>query len=163
MPLLELPHAGACLVCGRHNPHGLRLSLYVNTDDNVVTCDFSPQPHHAGFEGIVHGGLLATVADEAMVWAATWTGRNFCVCGEMAIRYRARAQVGMPLTTVARVESARARLVMATCIIYGPDEVVVAQAMGKYVPMPPDQSRRILDSLLPDPSTAAAAALLRVR
>ena len=98
-----------------------------------------------------------------MVWAATWTGRNFCVCGEMAIRYRARAQVGMPLTTVARVESARARLVMATCIIYGPDEVVVAQAMGKYVPIPPDQNLRILDSLLPDPSTAAAAALLRVR
>jgi len=159
--LIELPHAAGCLVCGRHNPHGLHLSLHVNVDDSTVTCAFTPQPHHVGFEGIVHGGLLATVVDEAMVWSATWTGRLFCVCGEMSIRFRNRARVGVPLIATARIESARPKLILASSTITAPDATIIAQATGKYIPVSPDESRRMLDSLLPDPATAQAAQLLR--
>ena len=81
MPRIELPHTAGCLVCGRDNPHGLHLSLHVDPDSGIVTVDFIPLAEHIGFEGIIHGGVLATVLDEAMVWAATWAGRRFCVCG----------------------------------------------------------------------------------
>ena len=159
--LLELPHAAGCLVCGRHNPHGLHLSLHVNTDTGAVTCDFTPQPHHVGFEGIIHGGLLATVVDEAMVWAATWTGRLFCVCGEMSIRFRTRAKVGVPLLATARIEAARPKLILVTSTITSVDNALVAQATGKYVPISAEESRRMLDSLLKDPATAPACHYLQ--
>ena len=52
---------------------------------------------HIGFEGVVHGGMIATVIDEAMVWAATWAGKRFCVCGEMSVRFRRPSVVGEEL------------------------------------------------------------------
>src|SRR5688500_4991698 len=106
----ELPHTAGCRVCGRQNPHGLRLSLDVDESSGAVRVDFTPRPEHIGFEGIVHGGVLATVLDEAMVWAATWAGRRFCVCGELTTRFRREAAVGQPLVVEARVETNRPRL-----------------------------------------------------
>src|SRR5215211_2330757 len=105
--LLELPHTRGCVVCGRGNTVGLGLSLFVNPAIGVVRVNYTPRAPHIGFEGVVHGGVLATVIDEAMVWAATWAGKRFCLCGEMTVRYRAPAGVGRALTVEARVESAR--------------------------------------------------------
>ena len=70
--LLELPHTRGCMVCGRGNPLGLGLSLFVDPASGVVRVNYTPAGPHIGFEGVVHGGVLATVIDEAMVWAATW-------------------------------------------------------------------------------------------
>src|SRR5258708_40331323 len=97
MASVELPHTRGCLVCGRENPYGLQLHRDVDEQTGIVSCQFTPEPRHIGFEGIVHGGLLATVLDEAMVWVATWSGKRFCVCGELNVRYRQSATVGQPL------------------------------------------------------------------
>src|SRR4051794_35478026 len=102
---MELPHTAGCVVCGRQNPHRLGLSLHVDEGSGVVSVEFTPRPEHIGFEGIVHGGVLATVLDEAMVWAATWAGKRFCVAGEMTIRFQKSAAVGHLLRCEARVEA----------------------------------------------------------
>src|SRR5437870_11277091 len=83
MPCIELPHTPGCLVCGRDNPLGLKLALFIEDSTGEVHVEFLPRPQHIGFEGIIHGGALATILDEAMVWAATWHGRRFCLCGAM--------------------------------------------------------------------------------
>src|ERR1700733_15407 len=98
MPALELPHTPNCLVCGQSNPHGLHLSLHVDPATGIVTTTFTPTKDHIGFEGIIHGGIIATVLDEAMVWAATWSGKGFCVCAELTTRFKESALVGVPLT-----------------------------------------------------------------
>src|SRR3954452_18766193 len=90
-PMLELPHTPGCLVCGRENPHGLHLSLHVDPAAGVIAVTFTPRPEHIGFVGIVHGGVVATVLDEAMVWAAIWACRRACVAGGMAGRFPAGA------------------------------------------------------------------------
>jgi len=66
MSKLALPYTRDCFVCGAHNPHGLRLRFRREGDE--VRADFTPQTQHAGFRGIVHGGILSTVLDEAMFW-----------------------------------------------------------------------------------------------
>src|SRR5437773_9805367 len=121
MPLLELPHTPNCLVCGRANPHGLHLSLHADPTSNLVTTTFTPTRDHIGFEGIIHGGLLATVLDEAMVWAATWRIKRFCVCGEMTVRFRESAVVNEPLTVTAKVDQARTTLVLTSGQVQRPD------------------------------------------
>src|SRR5262245_461657 len=100
MAILELPHTAGCLVCGRENPHGLHLHLHVDERTGQVETLFTPSQVHIGFEGIVHGGVLATILDEAMVWASTWQGRRFCVCGELTVRFKRSAEIGRPLKVV---------------------------------------------------------------
>src|SRR5438874_2955221 len=110
MPLAQLPHSRGCVVCGHDNPHGLHLSFEVNPHTGEVGATFVPGPEHIGFIDIVHGGVLATILDEAMVWCATWAGKRFCVCAEMTVRFRRSARVGEHLRVAARVVSHRSRL-----------------------------------------------------
>jgi acyl-coenzyme A thioesterase PaaI-like protein len=165
---MELPHTAGCLVCGRQNPHGLHLSLHVEQDTGIVTTRFTPRPEHIGFEGIVHGGVLATVLDEAMVWAATWAGRRFCVAGEMSVRFRKTAGVGQLLQCEAHVETAASkrpgapRLIHATGrIIEADGGALVAEATGKYVPVSPERNRDVIATLVREQQTDPAASMLR--
>ena len=158
--LLELPHTAGCLVCGRDNARGLNLSLFVDPASGIVHVDFTPRAVDVGFEGIVHGGFLATVIDEAMVWAATWSGKRFCVCGELSVRFRRPAAVGEPLHLEARVEFARPKLIQTMATVRTPDKSVVCAGEGKYVPMDRESSQRVTGTFVDNPATAEAAALL---
>ena len=160
MALLELPHTSGCLVCGRDNPHGLHLHLYVEEGTGRVETAFTPERHHIGFEGIVHGGVIATVLDEAMVWAATWRGRRFCVCGEMTVRFRQSPPIGRPLRVTADVTQERARLVQTTAAVTDSSGSTIATASGKYVPLDDARHRAFAATFVREPATARAAGVL---
>jgi uncharacterized protein (TIGR00369 family) len=157
MPLTELPHTAGCIVCGRKNPHGLHLSFHVDTQTGTVTGDFTPRPEHIGFEGIIHGGVLATVLDEAMVWSATWAGgRRFCVCGELNVRYRQSVSVGLPIRVQAKVQAVRSRLIEVTGTLTDSAGTLYTSATGKYVPVPAAQNARFVATLVPEPAVETA-------
>jgi acyl-coenzyme A thioesterase PaaI-like protein len=165
---MELPHTAGCLVCGRQNVHGLGLSLHVGEDGATVWTEFAPRPEHIGFEGIVHGGMLATVLDEAMVWAATWAGKRFCVAGEMTVRFRKSAAVGRLLRCEAKVDPPASkrpglpRLFNVTgTIVEVHSGATIAEANGKYVPVPADRNKVVVATLVDEHPTAAAAAQLK--
>jgi uncharacterized protein (TIGR00369 family) len=147
-------------VCGRQNPVGLKMSLSVDPDSGIVHVNFVPRAEHIGFEGIVHGGMISTVIDEAMVWAATWSGKRFCVCGELSVRFRRPAAVGEELHLEARVEFARPKLIQTAATIRTPDRQIVAAGEGKYVPMPQEQSQRVMQSFVEEEETREAAGML---
>ena len=98
--MLKLPHTRSCFVCGLNNPLGLKLDF--ETDGRIVRAHFAPRPEHVGFRETVHGGLIATVLDEAMVWVIGVRGRDgslshfvahgalLCV-GRIGSRYRPNA------------------------------------------------------------------------
>jgi acyl-coenzyme A thioesterase PaaI-like protein len=160
--MLELPHTPNCLVCGRSNPHGLHLSLHVNPTTGIVTTTFTPTRDHIGFEGIIHGGILATVLDEVMVWAATWSGKRFCVCGELTTRFKQSAEIGRPITVTAGIDQARKKLITTTGEVRrASDNALLATATGKYVPLNDDQNRAFVNTLVNEPATAQTAAQLR--
>ena len=53
-----------CVVCGQDNPYGLRIQ-YVLGHDGIISAEWRPTENWEGFEGIVHGGIISTVLDEA--------------------------------------------------------------------------------------------------
>jgi acyl-coenzyme A thioesterase PaaI-like protein len=162
MSHLELPHTPNCLVCGRSNPHGLHLSLHVDPATGIVTTRLTPTRDHIGFEGIIHGGILATVLDEAMVWAATWSGKRFCVCGELSIRYKQSAVVGETIIVTAAIDQARKKLITTTGEVRrATDNALLATATAKYVPLPDDRNQAFVATLVPDLQTEQSATLLR--
>jgi acyl-coenzyme A thioesterase PaaI-like protein len=58
-----------CFGCGTENPQGLRLEFAVERDDaGTITATSLPMLTrlHEGAPGYVHGGLIATMLDEAM-------------------------------------------------------------------------------------------------
>src|SRR5688572_3816864 len=161
MAMIELPHTAGCLVCGRQNPHGLHLHLHVDESTGEVETHFTPKPEHIGFEGIIHGGVLVTVLDEAMVWAATWRGRRFCVCGEMTVRFRKVAEVGKPLIIRASVESTRGKMSQTSGRVLDHAGNERASAEGKYLALANGRHEAFMATLVDESSTAEAARKLR--
>jgi acyl-coenzyme A thioesterase PaaI-like protein len=157
---LALPHTPGCLVCGRDNPHGLHLNFSVDPASGIVRTQFTPAAHHIGFTGIAHGGILATVFDEAMVWAATWSGKRFCVCGELSVRFRRTAQIDQPLSIEAQIARPRPRLIQTMATALDADGNLIAEAMGKYVPMSGEKHGEVIASFVPEAATEAAARAL---
>src|SRR6185437_9378874 len=108
--LNDMSNYQACFGCGVRNDVGLQLVFRL--EGNEVVTEFTPDVRFQGFPGVVHGGILATLLDEALSRTATVEGR-WMMTGRLDIRYRRAALVGVPLRVVARVISSRSRMVQA--------------------------------------------------
>ncbi|MEW5741259.1 MAG: PaaI family thioesterase [Myxococcota bacterium] len=56
-----------CFGCSPEHPFGFRLRFTV--DGDAVVTRFVPTVRHQGPLGLMHGGLVSTVADETAAWA----------------------------------------------------------------------------------------------
>lgn len=151
MSELELPYTRDCFVCGAHNPHGLHLRFRREGDE--VRADFTPQSQHAGFRGIVHGGILSTVLDEAMFWAAASTKKCFCLAAELNVRFVNKVTVGQKLMCVARLKTDRGRLWESEAELRDEHGNICARATCKQVPMDLSAMKDAAVDFLPDPAT----------
>ncbi len=160
---LMLPHTANCLVCGRQNPHGLKLDFFVDPSSGKVTTEFAGNDKQVGFDGIVHGGLVATILDEAMVWAATWNIKRFCVTGEIQVRFRENVIVGQKVRVESIIDFSRPKLIEPSAKIFDESNKLLVAATGKYVPLTGDQHGRFIQSCIDDPRTKRAAERLGKR
>ena len=151
MSAVPLPYTRDCFVCGAHNAHGLHLRFRREGDE--VRADFTPQPQHAGFRGIVHGGILATVLDEAMFWAAASTTKRFCLAAELNVRFVSKVTVGQTLTVVARLRADRGRLWESSAELRDAHGKVCVRATCKQIPMDQKAMKDAAVDFLPDPET----------
>ena len=130
----ELPHTRSCFVCGEANPLGLNLRF--ETDGRVVRSRFEPRTEHAGFRQTVHGGLIATVLDEAMVWACAVRTARFGFCAELNVRFVRPLSPGQSVTITAELtNNRRGKLFEAGAELRDHNGHVLASATGKYIPV----------------------------
>jgi len=64
-PFVNRPGYG-CYGCSPDNDQGLRMSFSEDGDD--IVCAWTPEPRFAGYGGILHGGIQATLHDEIASW-----------------------------------------------------------------------------------------------
>ncbi|HEV8543143.1 MAG TPA: PaaI family thioesterase [Verrucomicrobiae bacterium] len=132
--MIELPHSKSCFVCGSRNIGGLNLRFH--TDGRIVRTRFTARPEYNGFVGVIHGGILATILDEVMVWACSVQTKRFFYCAELSVRYRSPAAPGDEITAEGElIETKRERLFLTNGKLARPDGSVVATATGKYIPV----------------------------
>lgn len=154
--MLKLPHTRSCFVCGIHNPAGLRLDL--ETDGHGIRARFLPRPEHAGFVGVVHGGIIATVLDEVMAWACGVQARRFAFSAELTFRYMNPARVGGELVAFGEVVSnRRGRIFDTSSRIETADGLVVATGTGRYLPLPAELGAALQEDFADGPAAAQAA------
>jgi acyl-coenzyme A thioesterase PaaI-like protein len=63
-----LSPTGRCYGCGPANEQGLRIRSFEEGD--ALVCDWTPQPHHLAFEGVVNGGIIGSLLDCHSNWTA---------------------------------------------------------------------------------------------
>jgi uncharacterized protein (TIGR00369 family) len=123
-----------CFVCGKNNGIGLHLTFRLEED--VTYSEFVPQPDHQGYDGIVHGGILAALLDDAMA-NCLWLRGVSAVTAKMALRYREPVQVGTRLFIYGRLLHEREKMATAEGWITTPTGTRLVEASGTFFKLPP--------------------------
>ncbi|GAB6062991.1 PaaI family thioesterase [Deferrisoma palaeochoriense] len=129
---MELRWQDNCFVCGKENPEGLRLEFRFDEAAGTIETVWTPRPVHIGYEGIVHGGLVATLLDEALGKLTTLLGTP-AVTAELTVRYLKPVPVGRPLRVTGRVSNGRGRLLTGEAEALLEDGTPAARATAKLV------------------------------
>ncbi len=120
-----------CYVCGRDNPNGLKIPFYY--DGERVTASFVPGDRLCGFEKVVHGGIIFSVADEAMMHLI-WARGLRAITAEVTIRFHNYAKTGEKLAVEAEIKEVKPHLIQAQSVIKGAKGKKIARAEGKFLP-----------------------------
>lgn len=144
-----LPHTHSCFVCGESNAAGLNLRF--QTDGHVVQATFVPRPDHVGFRQTVHGGIIATLLDEIMVWACAVQTRRFAYCAELNVRFTNPLRPGNEsVATGEMVVNRRDRIYEARADMRSGAGAVVASATGKYLPIKEAEAAEMFEDFVGD-------------
>lgn len=129
--MLRLPSYSGCFFCGKGNPIGVKLDLYV--DGGEVKASFNLPDLYEGYKGMIHGGILSGVLDEVMWWAVAWRTGRACLTVEMTVRYKRPTPVKRRYRARARAVEVSSKIAMAEGEIEDLTEgKVCSTAKGRY-------------------------------
>jgi len=127
---------GTCFGCGQTNPIGLKLSF--KRDGKTATAEFTPTELYQGWQGVVHGGIIVVMLDEAVGWAMLFEGMN-PVTIKMETRFRHPALIGEPLIITGAITKKTGKRVEAEATITARDGTLIAECISTYLGIKADE------------------------
>jgi uncharacterized protein (TIGR00369 family) len=120
-----------CFGCGPANSTGLHLEFLIAPDGSVVSLPTVPEIFE-GNPGYLHGGIIATLLDEAMSKAVRSLGRS-AMTRKMDIDFLRPIPSCSPLRIEGRVVRSEGRKHWAEARILNADATVLAQGSGLFI------------------------------
>jgi len=146
----QLPSYSGCFGCGKDNPIGVALSMY--WDGNKVKASFIPKKEFAGFEGIIHGGIVCTLLDEVMWWAIAAKDKKCTVTAEMKIKFHRPVKTDGEYDVEGWVkEHPKRKVYIAAAKVINDEGKLCAEAEGRFITLSDSSWEQFLDGLT-DPS-----------
>ncbi len=108
-----------CFVCGEKNPFGLKLRP--EGKDGKGTIIWTPEKRHQGYSGVVHGGLISTLLDEAMAYAGMSVA-GFCATAGIEVKFRKPVITGETVRIEAELVERRGPILKLCASVYQGDE-----------------------------------------
>lgn len=137
LPRFEIaPHH--CFACGTLNTHGLHLDLHVERGRSWVELPY--EARFQGWDGIAHGGILATILDEVMAWALVGED-SWGLTARLAIDFKQPVRVDQRIRAEGWITRSRRRIVDTEARLTDAHSGdVLATATGVY--MAADEARK---------------------
>jgi len=136
-PLAPLMHSAQsrCFGCGPANPIGLHLEFFLAPDHSVVSLPTVPSQFE-GPPGYVHGGLIATLLDEAMSKSVRATGVA-AMTRTMEVDFQRPVHSGAPLRIEGRLVRSEGRKHFAEARVFDARGRLLAAAKGMFLEVKP--------------------------
>jgi len=125
------PPNDRCFVCGSRNPQGLRL-CFVPDGDHAVTAVWRTNEVWEGYRGVIHGGIVSAVLDEAMSKAVAAAGIRALTC-ELRVRLRQRVEVAEELRIRGWVVEKRKRRIVTEATLKDSNGLERAHAWATFL------------------------------
>lgn len=119
-----------CFACGAKNDRGLHMQFRHEGDRAI--CDYTPCEYQQGYPNRMHGGIVATLIDEAMGWAV-YGGAAWGATARLNIRFRKPVPLDAPLRVEAWIVRDRARLMELRGELRDASGLLLADAEGTFM------------------------------
>jgi acyl-coenzyme A thioesterase PaaI-like protein len=119
-----------CYACGAQNERGLHMEF--RRENGRAICDYTPCDYQQGYPGRLHGGIVATLIDEAMGWAV-YDARQWGATARLAVRYRRPVPLDAPLRVEAWIVKDRSRLIELRAELRDSAGVLLAEGEGTFM------------------------------
>lgn len=130
-----------CFACGELNEHGLQLKLHLG--ERRSWTEFVLDERFEGWQGVTHGGILATILDEVMAWALV-AEDNWGVTARMTIDFKRPVAVGTSVRAEGWIVRNRRRLVDTAGQIVDSNGTLLASAEAVYVAANEERKRELM-------------------
>jgi len=135
LPPLAHTSQNRCFGCGPANPVGLRLEFMLAADGSVVSIP-TVSDSYEGPKGYVHGGVIATMLDEAMSKAVR-AGGFTSMTRRMEVDYLRPVPSGTSLRLEGQLIRSEGRKHWSEARILDANGVALARATGLFIEVKP--------------------------
>ncbi|MCC7202109.1 MAG: PaaI family thioesterase [Nitrospirae bacterium] len=129
---MNLTDNNRCFGCGKENPLGLKIAFTLDREKKAISGEFTPCPEHQGYQGITHGGIIATLLDEAMGRLLFELG-IYAVTAWMEVRYKSPLSTGERVFVSANIIKERNNFFEAIAEVVDSNGTCIATATGKLI------------------------------
>jgi acyl-coenzyme A thioesterase PaaI-like protein len=136
-----------CFGCGPTHPVGFRLRF--EREGEAVVTRFVPEEAFQGPPGIMHGGLVAALADEVAAWAIVALLGKFGFTAQFEGKLRGPVRIGAPVVGRGRIAREGSRLV-GVSVELSQREVRVFDGTFTFVLLDAQGAERLLEGPLPE-------------
>lgn len=134
--LTPLPGSPGCFICDNNgsNPRALALRLQYDEETRTVRIPCRPDETWCGYSNVIHGGLVATVMDEAMAWAVKLHSGEWAFTADYRVRYKKAVEPGQEYTATATVVEDAGRTLTAEACFLDSRGQLMAKASATFLP-----------------------------
>ncbi|GAB6182750.1 PaaI family thioesterase [Thermodesulfovibrio hydrogeniphilus] len=119
-----------CFVCGKLNPKGLKAVFQYG--NGKASAELVLSKEYQGWSGIIHGGIISALLDEACVYAGNSLGYN-TVTAELKIRFKRPLAPEEKIVVEANANHVKSKLIEAFAILKNSEGNIIAEAEGKLI------------------------------
>ena len=121
-----------CFACGKNNLDGMRLRFTYDEERGCFVCRFRLDQRYTGPPGHCHGGIIATILDEAM-GKVNKLRSVVAMTVEMTVNYLKPVPLNKPLRVESREVSVKGRRHMNMAEILNQQGEVLARGRGLFI------------------------------
>src|SRR6202795_2121778 len=127
-----------CFVCGQNNPEGMRLKFILDEERQTFVCKFRLGKRYTGPPGHCHGGIIATILDDAM-GKVNKLRQVIALTREMTVEYLKPVPLHQPLLVQGREIEVRGTQHINSAEILNQKGEVLARSRGVFIAIHPER------------------------
>lgn len=125
-----------CFACGKNNPDGMRLKFSYDEERDCFICRFRLGNRYTGPPGHAHGGIIATLLDEAM-GKVNKLRHVVALTSQITVNYLKPVPLNRPLRVESREVRVRGRRHINMAEILNRKGEVLARSQGTFIAIDP--------------------------
>jgi len=127
-----------CFVCGKDNPEGMRLKFTLDEPRQTFVCRFRLSKRYTGPPGHCHGGIIASILDDAM-GKVNKLHQVVALTREMTVEYLKPVPLHKPLRVEGREIEVRGTKHINAAEILNEKGEVLARSRGIFIAIDPEK------------------------